>query len=110
MLNKKRNKLSKKKKEIKIKEKKEKISENIKKDINEIKHLTNNIFELKNKVSYTIDGEGKMKIISGSLNFNGYIFNKPNTILNFNYSDNFGIFDKIGNSISIKEKQKLLGI
>ena len=102
MLNKKRNKLSKKKKEIKIKEKKEKISENIKKDINEIKHLTNNIFELKNKVSYTIDGEGKIKIISGSLNFNGYIFNKPNTILNFNYSDNYPIFKYENNNKDCK--------
>ena len=102
MLNKKRNKLSKKKKEIKIKKKKEKICENKIKEINEIKNLTNNIFELKNEVSYSIDGEGKIKIISGSFNFNGYIFNKPNTILTFNYSDNYPIFKYENNSKDCK--------
>ena len=86
MLKKKRNKSSKKKQEIKLTKIKNES------EINEIKHLTNNIFELKNKVSFSIDGQGKMKLILGKLNFNGYIFEKQNTILNFNFSENYPIF------------------
>ena len=102
MLKKKRNKITKKKRDTKIKGKKKGISQNKEQEVNEIKHLTNNIFELKNKVSYSIDGEGKIKIISGSLNFNGYIFNKPNIILNFNYSDNYPIFKYENNNKECK--------
>jgi hypothetical protein len=102
MLKKKRNKITKKKRDTKIKGKKKGISQNKEQEVNEIKHLTNNIFELKNKVSYSIDGEGKIKINSGSLNFNGYIFNKPNIILNFNYSDNYPIFKYENNNKDCK--------
>ncbi len=33
-----------------------------------------------------------MKLILGKLNFNGYTFGKQNTILNFNFSENYPIF------------------
>ncbi len=43
-----------------------------------------------------------MKLILGKLNFNGYTFGKQNTILNFNFSENYPIFKYKNNDKHVK--------